>query len=75
MQLPRDVLPGAYAMVEKELTGDSMISHWANIREEGESRVPTTSRESNKIKVRYVTRASFYNIVEGREHGYIIAAV
>ena len=73
--MPRYVLPCAYTVVEQELHGDSVVPHWTNIREQGERWISTPSRESNKIKVRYVTRASFYNIVERREHGDIIGTV
>ena len=75
MKLPRDVLPGAYAVMEQELHGDSMVPHWSNVREEGERRVPTTSSESDEIKVRYVTRTGFYNVVEWTEHGNIIRTI
>ena len=73
--MPRDVLPGAYAVMEEEFDGDSMIPHRTDVGKEGESRVSTPSGETHEIKVSYVPRASFYNIIDRTEHGDIIGTV
>ena len=75
MKLPRYVLICANTVVEQKFHGNSMIPHWTNIREEGESRVSTTSGETHEIKVSYVPGASFYYIIERREYGDIVRAV
>ena len=52
VQLPFDVGPGRETMVEQVFHGDAVVEHWSNVRQEGESGAPATTRELDLVEVR-----------------------